>query len=271
MSVVSGIVGAIAGKRAADAQVGAARDAAAVSERIFDQTRDDYAPFREVGVSALNALAFESGVGPRPGGTTTTGALPPIQTILGNPRLVTERKRTRTRIGDDAEWAETQKIVSGPSTYAVNGKPFNSLAEAQAYAQATAAKTTTPGYRGFEASPSYQFRVSEGNRAIDASASARGGLFSGATRKEQMRFNQGIAAQEYNNYVNRLAALAGVGQSATGSVAAAGQANAANQGNALMNAGAARASGYRAIGQGIQTGIQGIGQIAGFGRGQGWF
>lgn len=88
----------------------------------------------------------------------------------------------------------------------------------------------------FQQSPGYQFAFDEGVNAVDRAASARGMLNSGARLRELTRFGQGMANQEYGNYMNRLAALAGIGQSATGQTAALG-ANAANNASALQMAG----------------------------------
>lgn len=57
----------------------------------------------------------------------------------------------------------------------------------------------------FEADPGYQFRLSEGNKAVQASAAARGGLFSGATGTALQDYSQGLASQEYGNAYNRFA------------------------------------------------------------------
>ena len=80
-------------------------------------------------------------------------------------------------------------------------------------------------------SPGYDFRFREGVRAIDNAASRRGMVDSGARDKALMRFGQGIAADDYNTWYNRMAGIAGVGQTATGqgnSLAGAYGANLAN-------------------------------------------
>jgi hypothetical protein len=79
----------------------------------------------------------------------------------------------------------------------------------------------------FQQSPGYQFAVGEGVNAIDRGASARGLLNSGARLRELMRYGTGMANQEYGNWWNRKAALAGIGQTATGQTGMLG-ANAAN-------------------------------------------
>lgn len=103
-------------------------------------------------------------------------------------------------------------------------------------------------------SPGYDFQFAEGMRALDNSAAARGMLMSGAQMRAAERFGQGLAAQGRGDELNRLAALAGVGQTATGQQVAAGQ----GYGNA--------ASGLTAgLGQSIGQGLvaQGNAQAAG--------
>lgn len=51
--------------------------------------------------------------------------------------------------------------------------------------------------------PGYQFRLSEGMRALERSAAARGGLMSGATGRALTRYGQEAASQEYSNAYNR--------------------------------------------------------------------
>jgi len=129
----------------------------------------------------------------------------------------------------------------------------------------------------FEADPGYQFRFSEGNKAIEASAAARGGLFSGKTGTDLQDYSQGLASQEYgaayNRFAdqrdygrqnfqddrnfsygqfgdnfnrdralktdkyNRLASLAGVGQMTAGNVASQQMEQGGNLGNLAMQRG----------------------------------
>lgn len=111
------------------------------------------------------------------------------------------------------------------------------------------------GMQDFQTDPGYAFRLSEGNKALERQAAARGGLISGAALKAAQGYGQDLASQEYQNAFNRyqtnrgsvygmLSGQQGVGQAATNAMGQAGQ-NYANQaGNAYMDAGNARASGY---------------------------
>jgi hypothetical protein len=115
-----------------------------------------------------------------------------------------------------------------------------------------------PDMSAFTASPGYQFRYNEGLRAIDRGAAARGLLGSGAAVKAEQRYGEGLAASEFGDWWNRLAGVAGMGQSATAGTAAAG-ANAANNiSTAYTNAGNARASSYANTGSAINSGINNV-------------
>jgi hypothetical protein len=93
--------------------------------------------------------------------------------------------------------------------------------------------------------PGYQFRFEEGQRALDRGAAARGGLLSGGYGRKAIRYGQGFASQEYSNVYNRIANIAGLGQtSATTSGNAALYAG-QGMGNAASNA--ANASAYGQI------------------------
>lgn len=96
--------------------------------------------------------------------------------------------------------------------------------------------------------PGYQFRLSEGTKAINQSLGAKGGLFSGQALKEAQKYGQGLADQTYNDayqrYVNdqqrlygQLSGQQGVGLGAAGTLAGVGQNYAANAGNLYGTAG----------------------------------
>lgn len=119
-----------------------------------------------------------------------------------------------------------------------------------------AASDYTPfGMDQFQADPGYAFRFSQGQKALERSAAARGGLISGNTGGALQQYGQGMASQEYQNAFNRyqtersarlnpLQSLAGVGQTSVNQLGAAGQNYAMGMGEALGAGAQARASGY---------------------------
>ena len=118
----------------------------------------------------------------------------------------------------------------------------------------------------FQADPGYAFRQSEGLKAIDNSAAARGSALSGATLKALTKYGQDYASNEYqnsynrwnndvSNRFNRISGVAGTGQQAVNQVGSYGQSTASSVAQGNMNtanniasntvqAGNARASGY---------------------------
>jgi hypothetical protein len=111
------------------------------------------------------------------------------------------------------------------------------------------------GMADFEADPGYGFRMSEGMKAVERSAAARGGLLSGSTLRGIQRFGQDLASNEYTNAFNRyqisrnarlnpLQSLSGGGQSSTNLLSNAAMSTGQGMANTLMAGGQARASGY---------------------------
>lgn len=97
--------------------------------------------------------------------------------------------------------------------------------------------------------PGYQFGLQQGQQAIDRRIAASGGRVSGQAIKAAGRFGTdyatvgyGAAYQRRQDRLNRLAALAGVGQTATGASAAAGQGSANAISGLISSQGDARAA-----------------------------
>lgn len=142
--------------------------------------------------------------------------------------------------------------------------------------------------RGFQQSPGYQYQLQEGQDAIQNAAASRGLLQSGRTLRGLQEHAQGLANQDYYNYVgqnrqglldrhnqrqNRIGnfqGLATIGQNAAAQTGTFGQ-NAANQiANTQVQAGNARASGFQSAAAGINSGLGGLAGFAGFNRGGGF-
>lgn len=100
-----------------------------------------------------------------------------------------------------------------------------------------------PGY-DYKASPGYQFRFNEGQRAVESGGAAKGMLMSGGTLKDLARFGDGLASADFGDSFNRQMAIAGGGQQAVTTLGQLGGQMSANVGNTLTGIGNARASGY---------------------------
>lgn len=134
----------------------------------------------------------------------------------------------------------------------------------------TASDPAKVSYDEFRNTPGYQFQLSEGTKAAEHSASARGLLASGATQKAVARYASGLADTTFEQYANHLAGLAGVGQTATQATSAAGQNAANNISNAYENAGQARASSYLNTGNAINGTLNNMASLYAFNAGGGF-
>lgn len=129
-----------------------------------------------------------------------------------------------------------------------------------------ASEYTPFGMDQFQQDPGYAFRLAEGQKALQQSAAARGGLISGNALKAATRYGQDMGSQEYTNAFNRyqterqarlnpLQVLAGVGQSSVNQLGVAGQNYANNAGQAIGAAGQATASGYMGVANAANQGF----------------
>jgi hypothetical protein len=126
----------------------------------------------------------------------------------------------------------------------------------------------------FVKDPGYDFRMAEGAKALERSASARGGLMGGAAGKAMARYGQDYASNEYSNAYNRfnqdrdqryskLSDLSRMGHNAAAQSGAAAQQFGQQAGENIIGGGNAQAAGTigasnawsNAIGQGIQAGV----------------
>lgn len=135
--------------------------------------------------------------------------------------------------------------------------------------------------------PGFNFRMSEGQKALERSAAAKGGLRGGAFQKGLARYSQGLASQEYGNAFGRNLQnfgaqqsenqnrygryynVAAMGQNAASGLGTLGTNFANSASNLYGNIGNANAAGQVAMGQGIGGGIRGFANLTMLGAGGG--
>ena len=237
-AVVGAAASAYAGDKAADASKAGAQDSADTQRYMYDQTREDTAPYRNVGVSALNQLAQLYGMPQQ----MNPAANDSISTAM--PEGLPARPEGEGMIAGMLQQAWDQKY--GPQI-----EQFRQEQREAATPQTPA--TAAPNFSNFYASPDYKFAFDEGMRGTEQVLAKRGLTGSGAELKALTRFGQGLATQHLGNYTNRLASLAGVGQSATQQLGSLGVATGQGIGAAQQNAADARASSYLNTGAAINN------------------
>jgi len=250
-AVIGAVVADQSSKRAESSQRQGAQTAAQAQQDQYYQTRADQQPWLQAGTGALSQLSHSLGVGGAPQNGGYNGGV-----FAGS----------NQKNGGIVQ----EKLTPGQSPPDYSQRPtgeYGSLTKA--FDPSTVAST-----------PGYQFRMNEGIKALDASASASGRLNSGRTMKELTRFGQDYASSEFNNAYNRyskdqtdrfnrLSALAGVGQTANTQVGQAGQYYANNISNTAIGMGNAQAA--RAIQQGnnISNVANSAAQAYGYSQGAG--
>ena len=263
--LASAAIGSKAAKKASRAQVAAA-DAAMKNERdIFAQQTALQEPFRQGGLAAQDRLM------------TLLGLQPRQANAMGRP--------TSTQPGHNAIHSYD---IPGGGQYSIPGWGGD-YAQAIPLANATGGVNAMDlgglqvdpndpdfgkyardfGVQDFEEDPGYAFRLSEGQKALDRSAAARGGLQSGGALKAAARFGQQMGSQEYGrafdryqinraNQLQPLQSLMGSGQSSANTLGESLGNMGSNISELQLQSGNARASGYMGAANAMVSGIGGV-------------
>lgn len=267
-ALLGGLFGSDAASDAAAAQAASADRAAQLQKEMFEKQISLQEPFRQAGLTAqqryLNMLGLQ-------GAAPTVRSEAEIRNALAAQymRPGTEgRYETDYSGGYGGDAGGRQVFVPGTPGVSdeagLNAAVQAAMAQDQAAQQAYQAERQAPGFgkyardfgmEDFQQDPGYAFRMSEGLKALDRQAAARGGLISGAALKGAQRFGQEAASQEYTNAFNRyqtnranqlqpLESLMRTSQTSANTLGTAAGNYAQGAGEAYMGAGNARASGY---------------------------
>jgi len=219
-TLVGGLLGSSGQRSAASAQADSAAQSMALQKQMYDEQVARNQPYSQAGLMAQNRLMTLMGLGSRPTGGGGGGMFGDISGVLAG---------ALPSSGGDVNSADFGKYA----------RDF--------------------GMQDFQADPGYAFRVSEGQKALDRQAAARGGLISGGALKAAQRYGQDMGSQEYQNAFNRYQTNRANQLNPLGSLMASGQAAANNQAAAAGNYGAQGAAALQAAGQANAAGAMGVG------------
>lgn len=292
-SLLGGLFGGDSADKAAEAQVAAAQAGIEEQGRQYDTTRRDLAPWRKTGRLAVNQLQFLLGLGEPSSYNPAVGrarkAVSDAEREYNALLAAAEAPATPGTERDGANYGENwdSGAVATPATpggtvdagalSAARGRldaARNALQSAQSQdydpGEGFGSLMRPFGLEDFETDPGYQFRLGQGQEAIENSAAARGMQLSGATMKGLNRFTQDFASNEYGNAWNRdsaeknrafnyLSGTSGQGLGAATSTASFGQAGANNISDLLTQQGNAQAAGIVGSGNAMQNALSGAG------------
>lgn len=287
-SLGAGAMESSAAKKAAETQANAADYAANIQGQLGqeslanevetqEQNQANEEPWLQTGANGLASLGYLLGVtrGGTVGGSSTakpgqTLSIPGVNGTVTMPGVTPLTGTASTNLG-----------TMGSLMEAYPGGTFTAPTAAQA--------AQTPGY---------QFALNQGEKAVQAGASANGSLLTGGTLNAENQFGQGLADTNYNNtynqalqtyntnyntwannqanQFNRLAAIAGMGQTTAQTLGSQGVQSSGQIANTLGNTGAqigqdtmnaanATATGYlnsaNALGSGITGSTNSLSQM----------
>ena len=235
-TVGGGLLASSSAGKAADAQTAAANNANATQLDIFNQQKAMSAPYRTGGVAAQNRLMTLLGLNPMDAATYG----------VQNPNYGMTDAGAGVNTTDQYIMPQGINVNAASPDFGKYARDF--------------------GMQDFTADPGYAFRLSEGMKALNSQAAARGGLISGAALKAATNYGQQAGSQEYQNAYNRYqtnrnAQLTPLQQlTASGQAAAAGAAaNAGTYGSNVnantLAAGNAAASGIMGSSNAINSSI----------------
>lgn len=273
-AIIGGVAQNRAAGRAADAQGRASGDAIAAQQESERRALEMQRPFYEGGYAATAAMMDMAGLDRSNLGAEARASAARDRGLLVGDTLLPEGTTTKS-VGKGwyEVWNGGQRIGTlrpgGENGLFINDTGFDvegalrANAENEADAPSPADLSSYNKY-DWKTDPGYEFRLGEGMRALERSAAARGILSSGGTIRSATRYAQDYASNEYQRVFDRIATIAGRGQSAASQASNVVVNTGQNVGNALINAGEARASGYVAQGNAWANVGNQIGMAAGY-------
>lgn len=293
--------------RASQAQLEGTRLAIDEQRRQYDTSRADLEPWRATGGAALNRLSYLLGLNvpsaapqmlnesqiraellPQYTTRTTRNVGPELPEGI-SPELAGRLNMAGNVFGfgeffrglGDQQPTTTESVDYAALDAAVARRMAEQQAAYDAWQtqqqQAEAAAQNDPLYGSLLArftmddyleDPGYQFRMQQGEQAINRAAAAAGRYDSGRALKDLAEFNSGLASQEFGNaynrwnldqtnIYNRLSGVAGTGQQTATQLANLGSNMASNIGNLNVAGGNAIAAGHINAGNAAAAGIMG--------------
>lgn len=225
-AVGSAVIGGNAAKSAANASSQAADASAQVQRDIYAQNKQTLTPFVNTGTAAMGNINALLGIAPQQGQVAPQGQQQGIPAGTGISGHV---------LGN----ALTQQ------GYTLNGNTWTPPAGQTGTVNTVSQPTAQQAFDTYRNSTGYQFRMGQGLDAVNSGYAGAGTLKSGAAMQGINDYAQGMASQEFGNYMGALgnqqalgmsgaSALAGVGQGYANSLGNIYQQNGANQANAAL-------------------------------------
>lgn len=246
----SALLGSMSARDAAKSQQNAANQGLQAQQQALSAQNEFQQPFRQAGLASQNMLLQLLGIN-----TPSSDAMQWAKDVYA-PQIIQHMADIGQPVGEG--WTPSETSLTEWAKLAPNQEraaDFGSLMK-------------DFGTQDFQEDPGYAFRLSEGQKALDRSAAARGGLQSGAALKAAARYGQDMGSQEYQNAFNRYQTNRQNKLQPLMSLAGMGQAAASNQAGYAGQYGQGAAQAYGDIGNAQASGTMGQANAIAGGLGQ---
>jgi len=285
-SVAGGVIASGGAKSAANTSAAAADKSAAVQQDIFNQNKQTLSPYVQAGLPATGMINNALGLGANDPASINYSAF-----VDANPEALAafnaQQSSGAGQYSPLAGWGRNSLLGQLNAMGSGNAGPAGALDKA-AFGKQWAAQNnsdlsayTTPGqtaadkaqgaFDTFRNSTGYNFRVNQGMNALNSGYAGAGTIKSGAAIKAATDYGQGMASQEFGNWLNALGSQQGVGLNAAGAQAGVSSNYANALGNIYQQNGANQANAALAGANAMGSGIGNITNLIGLGMGAGVF
>lgn len=248
-AVGSSVIASKGASNAAKATTQAADNSTAVQQQMYNQSASALRPYQQAGLPATNAINALLGLNE---GTQGNQAFAPQMVPeygIGNELM------GGSLPGPVSGFAGGSWNIDGTRATRDDGSPYYGQNPAQSYGSA---------FNNFRNSTGYQFRLGEGMRAINSGYAGAGMIKSGAAMKAINDYGQGMASQEFGNYLNALGNQQSLGFSAASAQAGVGQNYANSLSNIYQNQGSNLANAALVKSQNTANAIGGLANMGGY-------
>ncbi len=225
-SLIGGALGLAGSLFGGDGGAGAAADASVESTRLATQTQKE--------IYGQNKQTLQPFI------NTGTAAMGNINALLGiTPTQPTQSPAQTPRPGGmlPGNHGMAGAVLGGMQNAGVFRPPTAGAAPAPGATPAPTQPTAQQAFDTYRNSTGYQFRVNEGMDAVNSGYAGAGTLQSGAAMQAINDYGQGMASQEFGNYMNSLGNQQALGMSGASALAGVGQNYANSLGNIQMQNG----------------------------------
>lgn len=278
-AALSAGVGVYSANKAANAQKNAANKATDTQLQMYNTTRDDLAPYRAMGTTALPAVYQLLGLTPpnvvtsQNAGSKGLSSTDLAAVRAANPGIAPEFARASAAADKNSPAFQAQGLDSldnytkywydnmrNPSDYTYSNPADAASASGSG---GPLGDGTTSGMEQFLAqTPGYQFQLQQGTQGVTNALAARGlGGLSGSLGKGLAKYITGLADSTYQQQLNNYLGLVSGGASAANQTGGYGTTTGGNVAQTITGAGAATASGYvggaNAVSGAVNGGVNG--------------